>query len=181
MQAKDIRYTIEDFYALPEGTRAELIDGVIYDMAPSPLRIHQEISMELSAKIFNYIKNNKGICKVYTAPFDVKLSENTVVIPDISVICDPSKLTDKGCSGAPDWIIEIVSSNAIHDYLVKLNLYQSYGVREYWIVDPKKQSVTVYRFSENFDMEKYDFSETIPVWIYKDNPTPLEINISELL
>ena len=181
MQAKDIRYTIEEFYALPEGTRAELIDGVIYDMSPSPLRIHQKISMELSATIFSYIKNNKGKCEVYTAPFDVKLSENTVVIPDISVICDPSKLTDKGCSGAPDWVIEIVSSNAIHDYLVKLNLYQTYGVCEYWIVDPKKQSVTVYHFGEDFDTERYSFSDTIPVWIYKDKPNPLEINISELL
>ena len=126
-------------------------------------------------------KKNKGKCEVYTAPFDVKLSESTVVIPDISVICDSSKLTDKGCSGAPDWIIEIVSSNAIHDYLVKLNHYQAYGVREYWIVDPKKQSVTVYHFDEDFDMEKYDFTEIIPVWIYKDKATPLEINISELL
>ena len=181
MQAKDIKYTIEDFYALPEGTRAELIDGVIYDMAPSPLRIHQEISMELSATIFNYIKNNKGICKVYTAPFDVKLSENTVVIPDISVICDPSKLTEKGCSGAPDWVIEITSSNEIHDYVTKLNLYQCYNVREYWIINPKDKSVLVYVFDENIHIEKYDFSETIPVWIYKDKPTPLEINISELL
>ena len=135
----------------------------------------------VAATIFNYIKKNKGKCEVYTAPFDVKLSESTVVIPDISVICDSSKLTDKGCSGAPDWIIEIVSSNAIHDYLLKLNLYQAYGVREYWIVDPKKQSVTVYHFDEDFDMEKYDFTEIIPVWIYKDKATPLEINISELL
>ena len=97
-------------------------------------------------------KKNKGKCEVYTAPFDVKLSESTVVIPDISVICDSSKLTDKGCSGAPDWIIEIVSSNAIHDYLLKLNLYQAYGVREYWIVDPKKQSVTVYRNNPRLDL-----------------------------
>ena len=181
MQAKDIRYTIEDFYKLPEGTRAELIDGVIYDMAPSPLRIHQEISMELSAAIFNYIKNNKGKCKVYTAPFDVKLSNNTVVIPDISVICDLSKLTEKGCTGAPDWVIEITSSNEVHDYVTKPNLYQKYGIKEYWIVDPKKQSVTVYHFGDDFDTERYSFSETIPVWIYKDNPTPLTINISKFI
>ena len=181
MRAKDIRYTIEDFYALPEGTRAELIDGVIYDMSPSPLRIHQKISMELSATIFSYIKNNKGKCEVYTAPFDVKLSENTVVIPDISVICDPSKLTDKGCSGAPDWVIEITSSNEVHDYVTKLNLYQFYGVREYWIVDPKRKNVTVFIFGDDFDTKKYNFSETIPVWIYRDKPNPLEINISELL
>lgn len=181
MQAKDMKYTIEDFYALPEGTHAELINGVIYDMAPAPLRIHQKISGNLHVKIANYIAQNKGVCEVYSAPFDVKLSENTVVQPNISVICDPNKLTEKGCTGAPDWVIEIVSNNAVHDYLVKLNLYQNYGIKEYWIVDPKKQSVTVYHFGEDFDMEKYNFSDTIPVWIYKDNPNPLTINISELI
>ena len=181
MQAKDIRYTIEDFYRLPEGTRAELIDGVIYDMAPSPLRIHQKISFKLSQNIGNFIDDNKGKCEVYTAPFDVKLSNNTVVIPDISVICDPSKLTEKGCTGAPDWVIEITSSNEVHDYVTKLNLYQFYGVKEYWIVDPKRECVTVYHFGDDFDMKKYDFTETIPVWIYKDNPTPLTINISEFI
>lgn len=178
MQAKDIKLTIEEFYNLPEGTQAELINGVLYDMAPSPLRIHQEISMVLSAEIFQYIKSNKGTCKVYTAPFDVKLSDDTVVIPDISVICDKSKLTDKGCTGAPDWIIEIVSSNALHDYITKLNLYQSYGVKEYWIVDPKKKNVTVFTFGENFDTDKYNFSDIIPVSIYNGN---LKINIDESL
>ena len=181
MQAKDIRYTIEDFYALPEGTRAELIDGVIYDMAPSPSTEHQEISMVISTEIYQYIKNNKGQCKVFSAPYDIQLSDNTIVIPDISVICDKNKITNKRCVGAPDWVIEIVSTNAINDYLIKLNLYQTYGVREYWIVDPKKQSVTVYHFGDDFDTERYSFSETIPVWIYKDNPTPLTINISEFL
>lgn len=138
MQAKDIKYTIKDFYALPEGTCVELIEGVIYDMSLSPLRIHQKYQWNCQLQ-YSTISKNKGKCEVYTAPFDVKLSESTVVIPDISVICDSSKLTDKGCSGAPDWIIEIVSSNAIHDYLLKLNLYQAYGVREYWIVDPKSR------------------------------------------
>ena len=181
MQAKDIKYTIEDFYALPEGTRAELIDGVIYDMAPSPSTEHQEISGELFVAIHSYIAKNKGQCKVFSAPYDIQLSDNTVVIPDISVICDRNKITNKRCVGAPDWIIEIVSTNAVSDYIIKLHLYQSYGVREYWIVDPKNQSVTVYHFGEDFNTEKYNFSETIPVWIYKDNPTPLEINISELI
>ena len=177
MQAKDIKYTIKDFYALPEGTCVELIEGVIYDMSPSPLRIHQKISMELSATIFNYIKKNKGKCEVYTAPFDVKLSESTVVIPDISVICDSSKLTDKGCSGAPDWIIEIVSSNAIHDYLLKLNLYQAYGVREYWIVNPLTRTVNVYALEKEELNDQYSFDDDIAVCIY-DN---LTINITELL
>ena len=181
MQAKDIRYTIEDFYALPEGTRAELIDGVIYNMAPSPSTEHQEISMVISTEIYQYIKNNKGQCKVFSAPYDIQLSDNTIVIPDISVICDKNKITNKRCVGAPDWVIEITSSNEVHDYVTKLKLYQNYGVKEYWIVNPKDESVLVYVFDENIHIEKYDFTETIPVWIYKDNPTPLTINISEFI
>ena len=78
-------------------------------------------------------------------------------------------------------MIEITSSNEVHDYVTKLKLYQNYGVKEYWIVNPKDESVLVYVFDENIHIEKYDFTETIPVWIYKDNPTPLTINISELL
>ena len=107
---KEESYTIEDIYALPDGERAELIDGHIYYMAP-PSYKHQKLVMELSAIIRNYIKQHKGTCEVLPAPFAVYLDEinNTYVEPDISVICDPNKLDDKGCKGAPDWIIEIVS------------------------------------------------------------------------
>ena len=103
-------YTIEDIYALPEGTRAELIDGQIYYMAP-PTRKHQDIVGALYRKIADYIDSKGGSCKTYVSPFAVFLSENdkNYVEPDISVICDPNKLNDKGCTGAPDWIIEIVS------------------------------------------------------------------------
>ncbi len=103
-------YTTEDIYALPEGERAELIDGRLYNMAP-PSRIHQEILMELSATLRDYIRKNAGNCKVYPAPFAVFLGEDNknYVEPDISVICDKNKLTDKGCNGAPDFVIEIVS------------------------------------------------------------------------
>ena len=107
---KEENYTIEDIYALPEGERAELIDGQIYYMAP-PSRKHQDISGELYADIKSYIRSHGGNCKVYAAPFAVYLDEatNTYVEPDISVICNPNKLDDKGCTGAPDWIIEVVS------------------------------------------------------------------------
>lgn len=107
---KEELYTIGDIYSLPEGERAELIDGQIYDMAP-PSRHHQEISMELSTAIQSYIRSKKGNCRVYAAPFAVQLDEDshTYVEPDISVICDPNKLDERGCKGAPDWIIEIVS------------------------------------------------------------------------
>lgn len=172
------KYTAEDYYALPEEKKVELINGVLYDMSPSPLRIHQKISGELFAEIHSYIKKNNGICEVYSAPFDVKLSDDTVVIPDISVICDKNKLTDKGCTGAPDWIIEIVSNNASYDYITKLGLYKSYGVKEYWIIDPKKQIVTVYILENDFDMTVYNFSDTVPVNIYNAN---LKINISKLI
>lgn len=140
-------YTEDDYYNLPENVRAELIDGQIYYMS-APSRIHQEILMFLSKTIANYIDSKKGPCKVYPAPFAVKLfvdDNRTVVEPDISVICDPNKLTDRGCTGAPDWIVEIVSpSNSSHDYIRKLNLYADAGVREYWIVNPMNQSVYVY-------------------------------------
>ena len=103
-------FTMEDIYNLPEGERAELIDGQIYYMAPTP-RKHQDVSMELSSQIKVYVRSKGGQGKVYAAPFAVYLDEsaNTYVEPDISVICDKNKLTDKGCKGAPDWIIEIVS------------------------------------------------------------------------
>ena len=140
-------YTEDDYYNLPENVRAELIDGQIYYMS-APSKIHQEILMFLSKTIANYIDSKKGPCKVYPAPFAVKLfvdDNRTVAEPDISVICDPNKLTDRGCTGAPDWIVEIVSpSNSSHDYIRKLNLYADAGVREYWIVNPMNQSMYVY-------------------------------------
>lgn len=120
-------YTIEAIYALPEGKRAELIDGKIYYMAP-PSRKHQDISGELYADIKSYIRSHGGDCKVYAAPFAVYLDEatNTYVEPDISVICNPDKLDDKGCTGAPDWIIEIVSpASRRMDYYTKLFKYRT--------------------------------------------------------
>ena len=146
-------YTIDDIYALPDGERAELIDGQIYDMAP-PGRTHQKISWKLHQAIANYIDSNED---------DVNYVE-----PDISVICDPSKLDEKGCHGAPDWIIEIVSESSRRmDYMIKLFKYRSAGVKEYWIVDQKKQQTIVYNF-EHDTMEEYAFKEEIPVGIYNE-------------
>lgn len=172
-------YTEDDYYRLPDGVRAELIDGQFYDMA-SPSRRHQGILSELHIVIGNYIKSKKGPCKVYPAPFAVKLfnDKKTIVEPDISVICDPDKLTDKGCSGAPDWIIEIVSpGNPGHDYVRKLNLYLDAGVREYWIVDPISQKTIVYWLDEEqFKMETYTFKDSVKVNIYDD----FQIDFKEL-
>ena len=145
---KEETYTIDDIYALSDGERAELIDGHMYMMAP-PSRKHQKISMDLSSIIREYIRSHKGKCEVYAAPFAVYLDErsNTYVEPDISVICDPDKLDDRGCKGAPDWIIEIVSpASKQMDYYTKLFKYRNTGVREYWIVDPSKNLIVVYNF-----------------------------------
>ena len=161
-------YTIDDIYALPDGERAELIDGQIYFMAP-PGRIHQKISWKLHQAIANYIDQKNGKCEVYAAPFAVFLNEDDTnyVEPDISVICDLDKLNDKGCSGAPDWIIEIVSpSSRSMDCFKKLFKYRMAGVREYWIVDPIKELIMTYRF-EKETMEQYSFGEDVPVGIYE--------------
>ena len=160
-------YTIEDIYALPEGERAELIDGKIYYMAPPSTR-HQRLVHFFDREIGNYIQSHEGECEVLPAPFAVFLNKDNknYVEPDISIICDKDKITDKGCHGAPDWIIEIISpGNKEMDYFKKLFKYQAAGVREYWIVDPTKEIVMVYRF-EKETMEEYSFGEDIPVGIY---------------
>ncbi len=165
---KERVYTIEDIYALPEGERAELIDGKIYDMAPPGWR-HQRISAYLHNEIYDHIKESNGDCEVLAAPFAVFLYDDgfNYVEPDISVICDRSKLDEKGCHGAPDWVIEIVSqSSKSRDYMTKLFQYRAAGVREYWIVDPERQTVMVYGFEKDV-VEQYGFGEEMPVGIYE--------------
>ena len=172
-------YTIDYIYDLPDGQRAELIDGQLYDMAPSN-RIHQELLSELHYKIREYIDKNNGSCKVYPAPFAVFLNkdDHNYVEPDISVICDKNKLDERGCNGAPDWVIEIVSQSTQRiDYGIKLFKYRSSGVREYWIVNPMKQTVQAYSFEGEEDSAQYSFSDEIPVYIYDG----LTIQISKLL
>ncbi len=172
-------YTIEDIYALPESQRAELIDGQMYMMAP-PKTIHQRISGAMHAAIYQYLKSRKGSCEVFAAPFAVFLSADgkNYVEPDISVICDKNKLNEYGCNGAPDWIIEIVSPSDSHrDYGIKLFKYRTAGVREYWIVNPITQTVTVYDFEDESRTNQYTFDDEIPVCIYRD----LILQISDLL
>ena len=159
-------YTIADIEALPEDQRAELIDGGLY-MLSAPLRIHQRIAGQLFTAINNQINDTGKPCEAYIAPFAVYIGgeddQSNYVEPDLSIICDRNKLTDKGCVGAPDWIIEIVSpSSIVTDYIVKLHLYQRTGVREYWIVNPDKQTIRTYDL-ENNDTNDYSFSDSIPV------------------
>ncbi|WP_461882303.1 Uma2 family endonuclease [Fusicatenibacter sp.] len=177
--AKEQIYTIEDIYALPDGERAELIDGQIYYMVP-PSRIHQRLVHILDCEIGFYIKANNSKCEVYPAPFAVFLNEDdrNYVEPDISVICDPNKLNERGCVGAPDWVIEIVSQSSKRmDYYTKLFKYRSAGVREYWIVDPSKRLVMTYSFTGQENGEAYSFDDTVPVAIYPG----FSINLEELL
>ena len=172
-------YTIEDIYALPEGQRAELIDGQIYDMAP-PKRIHQKLVNRLCQTITNHIDSKDGGCEVYPAPFAVFLNadDNTYVEPDISVVCNQNKLDEHGCNGAPDWIIEIVSpSTERMDYGIKLFKYRSAGVREYWIINPQNRTVNVFDFDNNEKTGQYNFDNEIESCIYKD----LNIKIADLL
>lgn len=171
-------YTSEDYWNLPEGQRAELIDGKLYAMAP-PSRTHQKLLGALYSTIFNHIKYKKGSCEVYPAPFAVNLNSNDKiwVEPDISVICDKDKLSDRGCEGAPDWIIEIVSpSNPRTDYAVKLFKYRTANVREYWIVNPMKKVVQTYVFEGEEDSNLFSFDDEIPVYIFND----LTIRITDL-
>lgn len=150
LPSKRMRYTFADALTWEENQRIEIIDGEAVMMAP-PIRIHQEISGELFFQLANYLRG-KG-CKVYAAPFAVRLFEaegdapedvDTVVEPDITVVCDTGKLDKYGCKGAPELVIEVLSpSTRRHDRLVKLELYQRAGVAEYWLVDPENQSVQV--------------------------------------
>ena len=168
--SKSETHPIDDIYALPDGQRAELIDGQIYDMAP-PGRIHQKLVMELSASIREHIRRRGGVCEVYPAPFAVFLNTDNknYVEPDISVICDTDRLDDRGCNGAPDWIIEIVSPASQRiDYGIKLFKYRTAGVREYWIVNPNTLTVTIYDFRQEENACQYTFTDEISSCLFCD-------------
>lgn len=172
-------YTTADYWNLPEGKRAELIDGQFFDMAP-PDYIHQKLVSVLHYEIFHHIKATKGACEVIPAPFAVNLNQDdkTWVEPDISVICDKEKLSRRGCKGAPDWIIEVVSpSSSTTDYILKLFKYRMAGVREYWIVNPMKQAVQTYYFEGEENSELFSFEDEVPVHIFQG----FQIRISKLL
>ncbi|MCI9592399.1 MAG: Uma2 family endonuclease [Lachnospiraceae bacterium] len=172
-------YSSKDYWSLPDDKRAELIDGQLYNMAP-PGFIHQKLVFQIAKAISNYVDSLNGNCEVIPAPFAVNLdaNDNNWVEPDISVICDKNKLTARGCSGAPDLIVEVVSpSSQWHDCMRKLLLYQKHDVKEYWIVNPAASTVMVYNFAKD-NFTAYSFDDKIPVGIYNNE---LSICISELL
>ncbi len=169
-----------------DNERWELINGIAYDMSPAPTRKHQEFFGILYNKFYNYLEDKD--CSVYAAPFDVRLPDgfqmdteiNTVVQPDISVFCDQDKLDDKGAVGAPDLVIEILSpSTAVKDLREKFFLYEKVGVKEYWIVDPANETLTVYMLDKKGKYPRgkvYAGEDKFQVGIFKD----LEINMEDI-
>ena len=166
------RFTYGDYLTWPDEERWELIDGVAYDMSPAPSRRHQEIVRELSMQISNYLVNKP--CQIYFAPFDIRLPENdeegaplaadeeieTVVQPDIVVVCDRNKLDDSGCKGSPDIIIEVLSPyTAKKDLVTKRYLYEKHKVQEYWIVDPATDAVIIFKLKGNKYGEPQEYSK----------------------
>lgn len=161
-------HTLDDYYSLPEDERAELIDGVIYNMS-SPTTGHQAVSMQISRVLSNFIAERKGDCSVFAAPVDVQLDcdNRTMVQPDIFIVCDKKKITDRCIKGAPDFILEILSkSTRKKDSFLKLHKYENAGVREYWMVDLEKGRVVVYFFEKDTIPVIYGMTDQIPVGIY---------------
>jgi Uma2 family endonuclease len=148
-------HTYGDYLTWPGDVRYELIDGEAFCMAPAPTRSHQRLAGEIFRQLADALEG--GPCEVNMAPFDVRLPDGdeadeaiaTVVQPDLLVVCDPAKLDERGCRGAPDWIVEVLSpGSAGHDQIRKLALYERHGVREYWLAHPVDRVVTVYRLED---------------------------------
>ncbi|WP_035791533.1 Uma2 family endonuclease [Butyrivibrio sp. AE3006] len=177
---KQGEFTLEDYYALPDEQRVELIDGVFYDM-PSPRIVHQDISYVIHSAIADFIKKNKGKCKAFSAPVDVQIDcdDKTMVQPDVLVICDRSKIKVFGVYGAPDFLVEILSkSTRKKDMTIKLAKYEEAGVREYWIIDPHKKCLIKYNFmDEDFIPEIMPLKGEAPVAIYDGK---LKISLDEI-
>jgi len=182
------RYTYADYLKWMDDKRRELINGIVYDFG-APRRIHAGISSILQSIFQWFVKEQKGKCKVYHAPFDVRFPKNgetaddeiyTVVQPDICVVCDPNKLDERGCIGAPDLIVEVQSpSTAKKDLNEKFFVYEEAGVKEYWVVYPKEKGITVFLLQENGKYNAgttYEYEGKVPVSIFKG----LEIDLKEL-
>ncbi len=180
------RYTYADYLTWFDDQRRELYNGFIKLMSPAPRRVHQSVSSEFFGTFWNYLRNKS--CKIYSAPFDVRLPKKskddkqifTVVQPDLCIICAPEKLDDKGCLGAPDLIIEIISkSSAKNDAIEKYQIYQEAGVREYWIVYPEEELVHVFLLeNEKFFLKKvYASDDKIEVAIFNGE---LTIDLTEI-
>jgi len=175
------RYTYADYLTWFDDVRRELFDGLIKKMSPAPVSIHARLCANFTWILKTVVKKNKGKCEVFCAPFDVRFpklgdtSDNkidTVVQPDICVICDPSKIDKRGCCGAPDMIIEILSpSTAKRDLTEKFTLYETAGVKEYWIVHPDSVAINVYILQQNGKYDEgttYEWEGKIPISIFNN-------------
>lgn len=156
-------YSFHDIEKLDEVGGFELVDGMLY-LKGAPSRMHEYIIMELSFAFQSHIKKNQRKCHVYVSKLGVSLfkDDKTWVAPDVVVVCQKDKLTDEGVSGAPDLVVEVVSpSNSSYDYILKMMKYQQAGVREYWIIDPKLEIVSVFDFEEFHKSGRYEYADTI--------------------
>ena len=172
-------FTVKDYLKLPEDERVELIDGVIYDMA-APTDKHQVISGEIFAKFRDYIRKNKGKCITVMAPLDVQLDcdEKTMVQPDVVIVCDRDKFKEGRVFGAPDLVVEVLSeSTRKKDIVIKGAKYSNAGVREFWLVDPKKKRVHVYCYEQDDLPVMYTFEHKVPVGIWNDE---CEVDFAEI-
>ncbi len=166
MRKEEELFTYGDYLQWNDSERWEIIDGLPYDMSPAPTSGHQDISFELGRQLGNYLRGKP--CRAYSAPFDVILprtgesaeESETVVQPDIVVICDQKKITRRGCTGAPDMVIEILSpSTAVTDMKVKKALYERVGVREYWLVHPDEKWVSILLRDEKGKLVQQDICD----------------------
>lgn len=165
---KQGEYTLDDYYALPDERRVELIDGVIYDMS-SPTSIHQILCTSIWRELMDYIEKKKGNCIPMVSPMDVQLDcdDKTILQPDVLVVCDRDKVIRRCIYGAPDFLVEILSpSTRKKDMFIKLNKYLNAGVREYWMIDPDQKRVLVYNFESEIYPEIYGFDAKVPVAIF---------------
>ncbi len=183
---REERFTYKDYLQWTDDERWELINGVAYDMSPAPSRRHQEVVVELVSQFHNYLKDKP--CQVYVAPFDVRLLEvedaadeeiETVVQPDIVIVCERGKLDDRGCKGSPDIIIEVLSPyTAKKDMITKYHLYERHGVKQYWIFDPATDEAVVFKLKGNKygESQEYNKGEKIQVDMFED----LEIDLNAI-
>ena len=165
---KQGEFTVEDYYALPDDYRCELIDGVIYDMG-APKLIHQYFIGQIYRRLDEYIEKKQGKCMAGISPIDVRLDRDnrTMVQPDVLVLCKREQLLEWGIEGAPDLVIEVLSkSTAKKDRIIKLRKYREAGVREYWMIDTYAQRVVVYQFGEQEESRIYGFETEVPVGIF---------------
>ena len=181
------RYTYADYITWLDSQARELINGFIYVMSPAPRMRHADVNTKILWNLETIIRKNKGLCKVFTAPFDVRFPNkgetandkiDTVVQPDICVVCDLSKLDERGCCGAPDMVVEILSpSSSRKDFTKKFDLYQESGVKEYWIVYPNDKAINVFLLQEDGmydDGTTYELEGAVPVHIFDNHPIDLE-------